>query len=300
MADVPQAAAEPKAAPAAAADPAAEPKAQPETRTYSQEEVDRIVGKVRKNTARDTELKFRRETEPRQAPEPKQEPKQDAEPQRGDFDTHEEFDLAHKKFVARTVAREELANRDKEVEQKTQREAQVKAEQSWHGRIQVAMEKHQDFETKLEMNDDTVELIHKSRMREAIVESEIGPEIVYELCSNPAEAKRIAALPGYKQAAEIAKIEERLTAAAPKADPKDPADEDDKGDPDEKGDPKADPTRNADGTFKAKKEPSKAPPPISPVGGGAAAASTGPSDKDSPEVWRSKRTAELERRRQGK
>jgi hypothetical protein len=145
----------------------------------------------------------------------------------------------------------------------------------------------------LEDNTGTLTLVHDSPMRAFITESDIGPQIVYELCKNPQEAKRIAALPAYKQAAEIAKIEERLSPAASKADPKDDDDPDDE--PKDKAEPKGDHAedRNPDGTFKSKKEPSKAPAPIDPVGGRSANASAAPSDKDDADTWRRKRTAEV-------
>jgi hypothetical protein len=65
------------------------------------------------------------------------------------------------------------------------------------------------------------------------MESPVGAKIAYELAKNPAESRRIAALPVLKQAAEFGKMEARLTdppaqgksgkkAAVSKADP--PAD----------------------------------------------------------------------------
>lgn len=280
------------------ADHGAPKKDAPPAKIYQQQDVDRIVDKVRKNAARDAELRLRREYEARQQhhQEPKREaPKEDQAPKREDFETHEEFQQAQTVHTARRVAREERANAEKEAEEKRQREVQEKTAQSWHGRIQKTVEKHPDFETTLETNDDVVQLVASSPMREFITESDIGPEIVYELCKNPAEAKRIAALPRYKQAAAVEKIEERLTAAAPKADPK----EEPKADADPK-DEKSETERNADGTFKPKKAPSKAPEPIEPVGArGTGADSTMPSDKDDADTWRRKELARI-RKLQGK
>ncbi len=57
-------------------------------------------------------------------------------------------------------------------------------------------------------------------MLEVIRDSEAGPDLVYHLGKNIPEAARIAALPAIRQAAELGKLEARLT--APKPLPKQP------------------------------------------------------------------------------
>lgn len=56
-----------------------------------------------------------------------------------------------------------------------------------------------------------------SEMAEVILESEAGPELAYHLGKNPAEAARIARLNPRLQAAELGKLEARLTAPKPVA-----------------------------------------------------------------------------------
>src|SRR4051812_14126410 len=84
-------------------------KDKPAPRTYSQEEMDRITTKVRRNAARDTELRLRREAPQREAPAPeKKEPaKEEVEPKREDFETFEDHQRAVAKFEGRQAAREE-------------------------------------------------------------------------------------------------------------------------------------------------------------------------------------------------
>jgi hypothetical protein len=48
-------------------------------------------------------------------------------------------------------------------------------------------------------------------MAEVIVESDIGPEVAYHLGTNPQEAARIAALPLARQAAELGRLEAKLS-----------------------------------------------------------------------------------------
>jgi hypothetical protein len=52
-------------------------------------------------------------------------------------------------------------------------------------------------------------------MAEVIYDSERGPEIAYHLGKNPAEAARIAGLPTIRQAAELGKLEAKLSAPKP-------------------------------------------------------------------------------------
>ncbi len=56
-----------------------------------------------------------------------------------------------------------------------------------------------------------------NEMAEVILESDAGPELAYHLGKNPAEAARIARLNPRLQAAELGKLEVRLTAPKPAA-----------------------------------------------------------------------------------
>lgn len=270
----------------------------PPAKSYSQDDLDRITAKVRKNARRDAELEFRRQVVPPKDDTPAP-PKVDEAPKRDDFETHEEFQRADTEFVARKVAREERTKADTEAKERTAAEQQTKAKQAWHGKIEAAKSKHPDFETVLEDNEQVMDAVYRAPMRAAITESDIGPEIVRHLCLHHEEVTRIAALPGYKQAAAIAKIEDEITAAAkPKQGDEEEVPQDET--PEEKEARE----RNADGTFKApKKETPKKDldEPIEPVGGrGAGARSSEPSDKDTPDEWRRKEYLRLKRLREGK
>lgn len=272
-------------------------------RQYSQEEVDRIADKVRKNARRDAELKVRREMQsappPADKKEPQAPPKEEEAPKPDDFATHEEYQAAQTKHVARETVREERKKEAAETEQRTAAEKSKQAQQAWSKKIEAAMSKIHDFEDVLEDNELVMEQVKSAPMRQAITESDIGPQIVYHLCKHPDEVTRIAALPVYKQAAAIAKIEDELLAAAKPA-PKDGGDDEQEEVDDEPG---ADdtPDRNDDGTFKApKKETPKLDAPIEPVGGrGTGARGSEPSDKDTPEEWRRKELIRM-KKRQGK
>lgn len=73
-------------------------------------------------------------------------------------------------------------------------------------------EAHPDFAELVTHNRD---LSVTPNMANVIFESDYGPQVAYHLGQNPQEARRIAALPDYRQAAELGKLE--ATLSQPKA-----------------------------------------------------------------------------------
>lgn len=301
MAEAQAAAQEPQQDPARTQQPEQPPadNARPADKTYTQADLDRITAKVRKNAQRDAELRFRREQQTQQRPteERPAEPKEEQEPARDKFEDYESYSKALAAYEGRKAAREERAKEKKEEQEKAQREQHEKAASTWKGKIEKAIAKHADFEDVLEDNQETMDLVYRSPMRAAITESDIGPEIVRHLCLNKEEVKRIAALPAYKQAAAIDRIETELLAAGKPA-KKDEGDEDKEEDLGEAGDAKeTDAERDAKGRFR--KEQKDPPAPIEPGTGRSATNSALPSDKDDAETWRRKELARM-RKREGK
>jgi hypothetical protein len=194
-------------------------------RSYSQEEVDRIADKVRRNAARCRAGSDARCKAP--APRPREERPAEAEGRRA-----EARRLRHARGLparpgrirraARPPARSARRKRTKRASAPTRSSRPRPRKPGREDRARAG--KHDDFEDVLEDNAETFELIAKSPMRGFITESDIGPEIVYGTCALTEEgrAKRSASRrsPGYKQAAEIAKIEDKLVAAAKPKDEK--------------------------------------------------------------------------------
>ena len=84
--------------------------------------------------------------------------------------------------------------------------AQAELLDAYHDREEEARGKYDDFEQvaynpKLSVTDV---------MAQTIQASEIGPDVIYWLGSNPKEAARISTLPAILQAREIGKIEAKL------------------------------------------------------------------------------------------
>lgn len=98
-------------------------------------------------------------------------------------------------------------------------------------------------------------------MFEAIMASEIGPEIAYYLGTHPREAARIARLDPINVAREIGKLEAKI--AAQSSNPSKPG------------------------------KPSSAPPPIKPLDGASSSGDDAPSDQDDIETWMRKERERL-------
>lgn len=156
-----------------------------QTKTFTQEELDAIVGK---RLARE-QRKWERE----QARKPSQ-PASELPP----VDQFESVD-AYADALAERKAEELLAKREAE----RQRMDLVEA---YHDREEDARSKYEDFE-QVAYNP---KLPITSVMAETIQMSEVGPDLAYYLGSNPREADRISKLTPYSQAKEIGKLEAKL------------------------------------------------------------------------------------------
>jgi len=95
-----------------------------------------------------------------------------------------------------------------------QREAarqQAEFVEAYRDREEEARDKYEDFE-QVAYNPS---LPVTDFMAQAIQASDIGPEVIYFLGSNPKEAARISRLPPVLQAKEIGKIEANLASSPP-------------------------------------------------------------------------------------
>lgn len=143
--------------------------------------------------------------EPEPAPNTPQEPKREA------FDDYEAYLEARAEWKADM----RLAARMQEMEAKRQQEAARTQHETlaseWDRKMAKAAERNP------EINPDMPVPRMPDSMRMAIVESDVGPEIVYHLANNPAEAARIAALSPLSQARELGKLELQLSTKPVKA-----------------------------------------------------------------------------------
>lgn len=163
----------------------------------------------------------------------------DPEPIAEKFGSYLDWQKAYIKWELRQEQRAQETTRI----QNEQRAAAATRAESWQTRVTKASGEMTDF-AEVAQNPD---LPVTREMGEAIVESEIGPKILYHLGKNPDEAARIAKLSPVAQVREIGKLEAKLEAAA------------------------APPANSATSQPKTQTV-SKAPAPHKPVGGSAVSA----------------------------
>jgi hypothetical protein len=182
----------PTAEPVAVTDTPPEPTPTEASKTFTQEELDAIVGK---RLARE-QRKWERE----QAQKAKSQPVPTEPLKADDFADAPSYADA----LAERKAQELLAKRDAEAE----RQATLDA---YHDREEEARNKYDDFE-QVAYNP---KLPVTETMAQTIQASDNGPDVIYYLGSNPKEAERIARLSPLLQAREIGKIEANLGSNPP-------------------------------------------------------------------------------------
>ena len=172
--------------PAVVAQEAAQPEEKP-AKTFSQEELDALVGKRLARERRKWEREQALKAPEPQAQTPATLPDRDVDPD------------AYAEALAARKAEELLVQREAE---RQQRELLM----AYKEREEVAFEKYDDFEQVVYNKALPITNV----MAETIQASELGPDVAYYLGSNPREAERISRLSPYLQAKEIGKIEVKL------------------------------------------------------------------------------------------
>lgn len=175
--------------------PEEQPVEQEAPKTFTQEELDAIVGK---RLARE-QRKWEREQAQRLAEQSKPAPAPvDIVPEQ--FDSYD----AYADALAERKAEQLLAEREAAKQQ------QAFLEQ-YHDREETARDKYDDFDqVAYNPNLPVTEV-----MAQSIQASDVGPDVLYWLGSNPREADRIARLSPILQAKEIGKIEASLASNPP-------------------------------------------------------------------------------------
>lgn len=199
---------------------------QPESKTFTQEDVDRIAQKERERAERrairkmsDEMSQLREQIQKIQQP---QQPQQQAtgEPKQGDFESYEDYIRALGRYEATQVltkAQKEAQEREQQVA--SQRQA-GELQRLAATRVAAGQKEFPDFDAVVNeaVADGLIE--PGSELHMAIIESDMGHKVAYHLAKNPDEAERIAALPPRALAREIGKLEAKLAVApAPKPKP---------------------------------------------------------------------------------
>ena len=170
---------------------------------------------------------------PKQVEEP-------TKPVRANFATDEEYEDARISFGVAA----ELAKRDKATRDDAARVEIEKQVVSWKSRVTEIQGEVPDYAERINASPVVV----SDQVRDAIIESEVGPRLLLHLADNPEVGERLKKMTVLRALKEIGRLEAQYVKAAPK----------------EKAEPKAEPKKEV--------EVSKAPAPITPLKGANAAA----------------------------
>lgn len=144
-----------------------------------------------------------------------------AEPQRDQFETPEEYHAAIAAHVAKQVTSDELKT-EREARQAQETKARQSAGEeaiakSWNEREAAFNVEAKDYKEVVAafIEDGEVSALPEITRR-AILESDVGPQLLYHLAKNTEDAERIAELSPARQVAEIGKLETKLSPVAKK------------------------------------------------------------------------------------
>lgn len=126
-----------------------------------------------------------------------------AEPRADQFD--DAFEYA--KALAEWSAEKALYERDQQEANRKIEEERQKVLKSWSEKLEKAKPNLPDFDDVI----DSTSVVVSNEVRDAIIESDVGPEILYHLASlDGEEAEKFQALPVHKALREIGKLEARF------------------------------------------------------------------------------------------
>ena len=164
---------------------------------------------------------------------PQEQPQQDdGKPDRAQFT--DAFEYAEK--LAEWSAKQALAKRDLEEAEKAAKQQQEQTVKSWQERLSKTKQVYEDFDEVVAESPVAV----SDQVRDAILESDIGPELVYYFAKNPDVVEKISGMNVLQALKEVGRIEAKLE-------------------------------KPNDKPVEKPVQVSKAPPPISPIKGTASA-----------------------------
>lgn len=184
------------------ADDAGDEAPKPKQVPWFQKRIDELTAK-RYDAEREVAY-WRGIAEGRTAQQPQASVQQDGPPKEDQFDSFEEYELARIDYAV-----EQRLRAAREAEQRST------LLRSYEDRAARLREAKPDYDSVVHNPDLRITPV----MADVIRESDLGPEVAYHLGTNPSEAARIASLPLHRQAAELGKLEAKLTVQQPSQPP---------------------------------------------------------------------------------
>jgi hypothetical protein len=200
-------------------EPKAEEEAKEQDPEKSKEKLNKRFDKVSKR-AKDAEAKAAQlEKELAELRANGNPPQQEQKPVNNGKPRAEQFDDAYQyaEALAEWSAEQALLRRDAEEVAKKAQEAANKQVESWNQKLDKAKKELPDFDRIVQSSNIEI----SDEIKKAIVESDVGANILYELASDEEYAQSLAAMDSVKALKELGKLEARLEARAekkPKAD----------------------------------------------------------------------------------
>lgn len=109
-----------------------------------------------------------------------------------------------------------LKQRDQQDAERKASEARDQVLTTWSQKLDAAKADLPDFDAMVESADVSV----PDYIRDSIIESDVGPKILYHLAENPDFAKSLAAMPAIKALRELGKLEAKFEVDTPKTEAK--------------------------------------------------------------------------------
>jgi hypothetical protein len=128
----------------------------------------------------------------------------EAEPEPKPEQFSDAFEYA--KALAEYTADKKLAERDRQEAERKASEERQRAIEAWANRVNAAKAEMPDFEDMVRSSDVTI----SDHVRDAIMESDVGPKILYHLAENNDFAKKLQGMSVVSALREIGKLEARF------------------------------------------------------------------------------------------
>ena len=135
---------------------------------------------------------------------------EEGKPDPKDFDTHVEYLDAYHNW--RDEQREKKATKAAEEKQRNERADNI--QKSYDEKVKEFSKTNTDFQEKI---DEVIHLVHSQNFLEAVVSSEFGPQIAYELANNPKEIERLQSIDAGSMYREIGRLEAKFLSAQEKS-----------------------------------------------------------------------------------
>ena len=167
---------------------------------------DKVTKRAQEAEAKARELEERlKSNEAGNTQQPQQETvRSEDKPQASQFNDAFEYAEA----LAEWSAENALKQRDEQEAQRKAQEAQEKVLKTWNEKIEKAKADLPDFDRMVKSSD----IVVSDPIRDSILESDVGPQLLYHLASNEDFAKELTEMPISKALKELGKLEAKFEA----------------------------------------------------------------------------------------